>query len=418
MKVSFDKDAKDFKTNSDAILPLKHEKVEMEKHEYVPMKLKMNAAAADSPTYYYNVRYIDCDSTVREAIQFIKDMNVVWTHTGVNTVPDKINVCNQVLKGQALSAFSQGIEVSVQKHWTDLKTAAHRASRAAGETVAEQQAAVAAIAKPAVRIEDQTAGFNSLMKLICPAKALQKVRRYLRRFCRKPADMSVRQYFTALRHINDEELPWLPPFSPGQSLTDDELAEIIYYGVPNSWKQEMTRQGFDPMENTLGAVLLFCERLEECEDFKPDAKKAEASKGSVSKKHSKSYSKGNGGEKNCMLHGKGSHSTEECKTLQGLAKKRKADFSPGKENDKKPKYKNKTWTKKDSSGKEIAAMVKKQVKKELHVADKKRKASKADSDSDVEAFLIENGGDDIDLSKFNYEDMDKMKIDDIDEVSV
>jgi hypothetical protein len=138
----------------------------------------------------------------------------------------------------------------------------------------------------------------------------------------------------------------------------------------------------------------------------------------VSKKHSKSYSKGNGGEKNCMLHGKGSHSTEECKTLQGLAKKRKADFSPGKENDKKPKYKNKTWTKKDSSGKEIAAMVKKQVKKELHVADKKRKASKGDSDSDVEAFLIEEGGKDLDLSKFNYEDMDKMKIDDIDEISV
>ena len=49
--------------------------------------------------------------------------------------------------------------------------------------------------------------------------------------------------FAAIRRINDEEIPFLPPQELNQNLGEEEVVEIIYYGLPNSWKSEMARQG-------------------------------------------------------------------------------------------------------------------------------------------------------------------------------
>jgi hypothetical protein len=68
-----------------------------------------------------------------------------------------------------------------------------------------------------------------------PYKALQQVKRYLRRECRKPQDMKVRTYFVNLRRINNEEIPELPWFDPNQGLTDDEIIDILLFGLPKSW---------------------------------------------------------------------------------------------------------------------------------------------------------------------------------------
>jgi hypothetical protein len=82
-----------------------------------------------------------------------------------------------------------------------------------------------------------------------PHKALQWVERYLRCHCCKPVDMTVREYFNNLQRINTEKIPFLPPFGGDhQCLRDDEIVEIIVYGIPNSWKHEMTKQDFDPLE--------------------------------------------------------------------------------------------------------------------------------------------------------------------------
>ena len=82
-----------------------------------------------------------------------------------------------------------------------------------------------------------------------PRKVLAKVKRNLRRDMRKPMDMKVRPYFQALMRINTEELPSLPPFGNDQFLTEDEVLDILLFGTPRSWQQEMDRQGFDPVES-------------------------------------------------------------------------------------------------------------------------------------------------------------------------
>ena len=53
--------------------------------------------------------------------------------------------------------------------------------------------------------------------------------------------------------INIEEIPVLLPFEDNQSLAPDEVIEIFHHAIPNSWKREMKKQGFNPYkESTLG----------------------------------------------------------------------------------------------------------------------------------------------------------------------
>ena len=113
----------------------------------------------------------------------------------------------------------------------------------------------------------------------------------------------------------------------------------------------------------------------------------------------------------CKEHGPNfSHNTDECHSL------RKQSGGGGK------KFGNKTWTRKSNdsvtaSKKELAAFIKKQVKtsvKELASVDKKRKA---DSDDEGECHLLEALGGKLD--GFNYDEMEKLSIDDdTDEISV
>ena len=55
---------------------------------------------------------------------------------------------------------------------------------------------------------------------------------------------------------------------PNQSLTTDELIDILLYATPKSWQKEISRQGFDPMNHDLNTIVSFMECIEETEDFK------------------------------------------------------------------------------------------------------------------------------------------------------
>ena len=119
-------------------------------------------------------------------------------------------------------------------------------------------------------MSEHEAGARGVISYMTPHKALQRVKRYLHRHSRKPVDMSVQEYFNAFQRINTEEIPFLPPFGGDaqQRLGDDEIIEIIVYGIPNSsWKNEMTKQGFDQIEKGLGPLLEFCERMEELPEY-------------------------------------------------------------------------------------------------------------------------------------------------------
>lgn len=264
----------------------------------------------------------------------------------------------------------------------------------------------------ATTIPDVTAGINGVIVYMTPYKALQRVKRYLRRKCRKPSDMRVKEFFVNLNRINEIEIPEMPPrFNDTQKLSNDEIVDILLYAFPSSWSGEMERQGFDAVTKTPQEVVDFCERLEVAEAVtgKPNGN------GKASKDQKKSgSSKGkSSGKKYCHLHGEGSHDSNECKVLQAQAKKLKA--SEGGKSD--GKFKNKSWTRKadeqrNKSKKELQAFMKKAVKKELNALSKKRKSEEKSDDED-EASV--NNIEEVDLSGFNYTDMDNLKIESDDE---
>ena len=163
------------------------------------------------------------------------------------------------------------------------------------------------------------------------------------------------------------------------------------------------------MDKALFEVVDFMENIEGAEQ----QEKEKASRTKSDKKVSKD--KTSSGKKKpthfCKHHGPNwSHDTEDCKVLKG-------EKSGG------GGYSNKTWTRKASeernkSKKELATLiakaVNKGVKKQLAAVDKKRKSGDS---SEEECYLVDTLTQDLD--GFNYEAMEKLSVDDVDdEISV
>jgi SpoVK/Ycf46/Vps4 family AAA+-type ATPase len=208
-------------------------------------------------------------------------------------------------------------------------------------------------------------------------------------------------------------------------LGQDELLDIILFGIPKSWVKEMDRQDFDQFSaTTISQVVDFCERLESAEKFNPDQQKRKSGSTSNSKHAQKksrfSHAKGKpskGDGKWCEYHETDTHDKSEC---SGLKKMKEG----GKNNsNKKPFNKNKTWTKKSDdakkfSKKELNALVKKASKKAVKKATKelnavaKRKRSDSDEDSTSSLHMLKNKMKDVDeqLKNFNFAEVDKAKV--------
>ena len=163
----------------------------------------------------------------------------------------------------------------------------------------------------------------------------------------------------------------------------------------------------------------FLEQIEAAEEFdtSPHDKTVAKKKGSsVSFKKKENDNSGSRNKKHCDEHGWNyTHTTAECKVINGGGKKPKTSGYQ-----KKP-YGNKSWNRNKSdestgsSKKELAAFIKKTIKagvqKELNATNKKR--SKDDSDDDLDLNAFEEN-----IEDFNYKEMDDLKIDSDDEVSV
>jgi hypothetical protein len=358
-----------------------------------------------SVKYKITIRRLVGDESLRTAIAWCKDLTKLHTGLNLDARPvDKIRITMQILKDQALSAFCTGIDTGAT---IEREAAANAAYNAEADNTRKQAAYDAEMNKALTAFHNDnalTTGINGMIKFYAPKKALQRVKRYLRREQRKPAGMKVRQYLQNLLRINFEEVPFLPPFKGDtQCLTDDELVEIITFAVPKSWNREMDRQGKDPVDMTSWEVVEFLEQIEASEDFDNDNNTKKQAK--KSKKDPKG--KGNGGGKYCTIHGNGNHTTDECRTIKSQIEKAKNGG----------KSANKTWNRKaddakKAAKKELAAFVKKKVQEEMNAAedDAKKRKAEDESSTDEEMNAIEERVSDIDLQEFNYENLDVDKI--------
>jgi len=403
---------------SDAILPLvEAPPKKLPKDRYAVFKLQTDPGVAGSSTYDVSIAFCDQTNTVREAIKARSEILRVAAGNNVADAAGLDNLAKAVYRGACLTAYnfsreSERLRLEATAHTAAVVAENRRRAAAApvqaAMTEAQETVFRAALAAQAITVDCVHNGLFGAINSVCPHNTLERIKRYLRRQCRKPADMKVREYAVRLSYINEMEIPMLPPrYNNTQALSDNELVEILTYGLPKSWTKRAIADRFDPYNKTLGQCVTYFEAIEASEDFSPErAVQSKASAASKKSKKDNNKKKSYDSSKKCPIHGPG-HSAEECRTLKNLVDKEKNSGSYSK---------NKTWTRKaddakSKTKKDLAAVIKKAVRKELHSSEKKRKEASSDEESANQASDDES----VNMADVDFTDL---QLDSGDEISV
>ena len=267
-------------------------KRELEKGDYLVYKLRNDPADPASGGYDLTIPYFR-DGTPEQFLRFRKNLLKVFAGQNVTDGPGMFTIGRRLMDGDALSEFENFVTAEQLT-----------------QTVNNFNRAMEAVAKH-----------------VFPAQAAKLQKRYLRRFVRKPLTMSVRKFVTRIQEINNY-LPSFPPQVPGepiQKLDDDEVIDLMEFGVPRAWQKKMEEHDFDSTNTTIGEFLAFCERMERIEvsDDKSRHKDQPARNGNDDRKrkaldlrNGKSVQKGTG-KHYCLLHGNNAtHDTDGCFTIK------------------------------------------------------------------------------------------------------
>ena len=360
------------------------------KNNSITFKLRVAPTQANSATYELTVPILDGSEGVRPAVIFRKVISTVFNGMNADNAAKKDGMVKRILKGNALQAYEGALRKHVLERWAQLKELAKHTSADNGEDEAAQKLAMDAVQKPDINEDGVQKGIDAVVIYMCPYKALPRIKRWLRRKCRKEVGMTIREFYTHLQRVNSDELPQLPPdFSESQSLGSDEIIDIILFAIPNSWKKELDRQGKDPDELGEVELIRLLEQYEASESYEPVPKKktdSSKTKGASTKKAKTTSTKK---DKYCEKHGWNStHKTSECKVLK---------------NQKTP-YKNKTWKKNDAdrSKQELKLLIQETLKEELNSVESDSKKRKSEDSEDTEEEL------DM-LESYDYGDMDDIQ---------
>ena len=345
---------------------------------------------ADSSKYKVIARIIDGTEDVRTLILWSKDVDKVLR--GLNlTQNDQFDQCvtitQSMMRGRVISIHNSRIQFRKEQRMNERAQAAYVANP--GNAAAKRAARDAITAQGWAHADNNTfamlrVALNDTLEALMPKKALARCKRHLRRYCRKPRGMRVREFVHLVQHMNLEEFTSLPPFDPNQHLPDDEILDVVLFGIPKNWEREMDKQGFDPFANQQADVLAKLEDIETAEGF--DAEPAKPAPKKDKKRPAKETTTTNesgagNNKKHCMYHGWGSHTTDECEHLKKQVKKLKSG-NDTKDEKKSNDGKKDNASKGKSNGQDgFVTFMNRTVQKAVNKAVKSSKR-KADCDSD------------------------------------
>ena len=223
MKVSNNFSLASSKSRTSPPIPLERDPPRaLVKGEYLAYRLRNDPTDESSPTYELAVPYFNT-GTCEEWLKFRANVNKVLLGQHVTTGPAKFLVARRLLHGDALSVFNAALE-----------------DAGLTETNASYELCMDALARH-----------------VFPKRAAQLQKRYMRRFVRKPVTMSTKQFAARLQELNSY-LPKFPTTAPGQAvnakLDDDEIVDIMEFGVPRSWQKKMIEHDFDAVTASIRCV--------------------------------------------------------------------------------------------------------------------------------------------------------------------
>ena len=286
------------------------------KGQYTTIKCKTNQADANSPTREIQIPYFKT-GTPEELLDFWAKVKEVIMGQNMDP-PAQFGLVRSLLKGDALTVWEN-------------RNFFH------GEETEENFL--------------QT--YKDLSAHVFPKRAIQVQKCYLRRFIRKPHDMPFCRFAARVNELN-EQLKMFPNgvlddngdaqgFADTQKLADEELLDILEFGLPHYWQKGLIELNIDLLQGTpqqgMRELAAYCERKELTESMdkasqarkKSDSKKEDfdSSDGKRSfKQEQRDFQKrksSDQGEKYCPYHGRGNHDGNSCKRLLASAKKMRAD---------------------------------------------------------------------------------------------
>ena len=263
-----------------APIPLERsEHKESAKGDIIRFKLRTTPADDDSPTYELSVNTFET-GTPEELLDFVENVSKVIVGQNATTGPPKYALMRRMLKGDAKAAFNAG------------------ATAAGAETNVNFNTSV-----------------NALIRHVFPSRSLALQKRVMRRYMRKPKEMTMRTFMARIVEINNK-LSKFPPFGgDAQKMDDSELLDIGEFATPNTWQREMIVQDFDPLAGTTQDLVDFCERMERTKELDaPIPKKPQTTNKESSLRRKLQV-------KWCEFCDMNNHNTKDCFKLKALKRK-------------------------------------------------------------------------------------------------
>ncbi len=164
---------------------------------------------------------------------------------------------------------------------------------------------------------------------VFPLRAYAIQKQAMRRFMRKPRDRGIREYVDRILELNDYLVYF--PTKTGEAdatrLPDEEILDILVFGIPNSWQKKMVELGFDSLSHTPNEFIEMCERISfgETTEIGQNVKTKQIASQKGAKWPPNSFVKNSNfkkinQDKYCPLHKTHGHDANECKVIQAQAK--------------------------------------------------------------------------------------------------
>ena len=307
--------------------------------QYLTLKCQNQPGQADSTTYNLSIPYFG-QGSAEEWLMFLDNLNKGIVGQNITDGPGRYALAEKLLIGEMLTAF-------------------RTQSTARGNRT----------------IVNFNIVMQDLASYVFKANDYRDQKSYMRRHMKKPRNLAIRQYVARVNELNSY-LTMFPTGTVGQpatSLAEDEVKDLLFHGMPKSWQNKMVTQGFVYQDRSIPEFVSFCERMESIEE--PSA--TSSSTKSTNKKKSSKKRKvrfessdedsddedSDSGPKYCKLHGKCSHTTDQCKDIKQLVKdekdrRKRNRFKRSKYGN---KYDKKSFRKKNKE--EVNALVNKRIKK-------------------------------------------------------
>ena len=269
--------------------PLKEEEelpIEKENTVTYMLKVRANSTGQNTQTYKRILRRFN-EGTAEAFIKTLQALEEIWAQNLVTNANDREATVKTVLRGASLEQFEA------------------RLAELTSNT--DEEGNPVTIPLTVEHVKD---ALNEVGRNVFPHRALENQKQWMRRHLRKPSDMPIRKMASSIVRINNY-LPYLPGATENDKFSDVEVVELLEFSLPHSWRAKFDLEGFVPTQNDRQELVRKCEALER--SLTPTGKVQPTKRPPRSPKHKVRPTKNNSGEKYCITHGKGNHSSEECR---------------------------------------------------------------------------------------------------------